>query len=647
MGAKFSKGGKVKQNGTDATHDESLDTFNKTSTLPASFRKKDDEVTKTGTLPRGGVDLDRNKSFSKRFRKSITKLVGQNEVTEETSESQVPTEPSSVVLGQDECKEKLKDVAEEEVDSKVETPLKEHKELDLKSAQKAARAQFFQDLYNSKEQAHIPKPPRNRNIPSPVGQVEQDADITVPATLGTFGTPVVKLIKKHEGEIEKQQELIGTNTSVNFPENENKDSDSPQKVADVYSGQMIKDDFVCASEKQVEEFKQEDVSAVKEETTLREENISVTKSMSSAASNAISFTEEKSTTVIEEKMSSVEMVEETKKEEISVVKEESYSREETIMKNETSTISAFSDMKTEEAAVKLEENMSIVTNAVQVEEIKQEGVLVKTEETTLTEETILKEETLVTESMNLTDKKDIQIETDEDDNTSFETEDSKSDAKVKNTKEQSETLDAEKLEIDAGMELNESDITEVKEPQVNVESQINSSENERIEDPRIVDEPEQKDGEESEMTKDNGALALHDSEHKAITSQEKEEKMIDPNNAQQDIRDDNFTEPNSLEGINQNDEINQSVAENKDAESTVTGESDLVKGTVILDNDVKGPFDVRSEGGSEGGVSTDEGIVASDDEENKSELHKVDNLEAKVHKSAEKLNDDAEPEKEL
>lgn len=645
MGAKFSKGGKVKQNGTDATHDESLDTFNKTSTLPASFRKKDDEVTKTGTLPRGGVDLERNKSFSKRFRKSITKLVGQNEVTEETSESQVPTEPSSVVLGQDECKEKLKDVAEEEVDSKVETPQKEHKELDLKSAQKAARAQFFQDLYNSKEQAHIPKPPRNRNIPSPVGQVEQDADISVPATLGTLGTPVVKLIKKHEGEIEKQQELIGTNSSVNFPENENKDEESPKKVANVYADPVIKDDFVCASEKQVEEFKQEGISAVKEKTVFKEENISVTKSMSVEASNVVNFTEEKSSTVIEEKMSSVEKVEETKNEEISVVKEESYSKEETFMKNETSTISSVSDMKTEEAAVKLEENMSTMTNTMHVQEIKQEGALVEKEETSLTEETILKEETLVTESMNLTAKKDIQIETDEDNNTSYEKEDIKSDTEVKNTKEQIETLDEEKLEIDAGMEFNESDITEVNEPQVNIESEIDLSENETIEDPMSVGETEQKDGEEPEMTKDNGALALHDTENKAITSQEKEENMIDPNNAQQDIRDDNCTEPNSLESINQNDEINQSVTENK--ESNVTGESDLVKGTVILDNDVKGPFDLRSEGGSEGGVSTDEGIVASDDEENKSELHKVDNLEAKVHKSAEKLNADAEAEKEL
>jgi len=75
----------------------------------------------------------------------------------------------------------------------------------------------------------------------------------------------------------------------------------------------------------------------------------------------------------------------------------------------------------------------------------------------------------------------------------------------------------------------------------------------------------------------------------------------------------------------------------------VTGESDLVNKTVILDTDL------RSEGGSEGGISTDEGIVASDDEENKSEIHKVDNLEASESKANEQISvsADTEPEKDL
>merc|ERR1712025_67985 len=132
---------------------------------------------------------------------------------------------------------------------------------------------------------------------------------------------------------------------------------------------------------------------------------------------------------------------------------------------------------------------------------------------------------------------------------------------------------------------------------------------------------EQKD---SEMTKDNDDDSLHNIENKAIGSQEEKESLIDQSsscNAQQDNMDDNNTEPNSLESINQTDEINQSVTEEKSVESTGTGESDLVKETVVEN-------DIRSEGGSDEGVSTDEGIVASDDEENKLEVKKVNNLEA-------------------
>ena len=91
MGAKQSKGGKVTvQNVTDANGDENLDTFNKTSTLPATFRAKDDDVIKSGTLPREGVALDRNTSFSKRFRKSVSKLIGVSEKDEKSPKDSSP-----------------------------------------------------------------------------------------------------------------------------------------------------------------------------------------------------------------------------------------------------------------------------------------------------------------------------------------------------------------------------------------------------------------------------------------------------------------------------------------------------------------------------------------------------------------------------
>merc|ERR1712130_273069 len=148
---------------------------------------------------------------------------------------------------------------------------------------------------------------------------------------------------------------------------------------------------------------------------------------------------------------------------------------------------------------------------------------------------------------------------------------------------------------------------------------------------------EQKD---SEMTKDNGDDSPHNIENKAIGSQEEKESLIDQSsscNAQQDNTDDNNTEPNSLESINQTDEINQSVTEEKSVEITGTGESDLVKETVVEN-------DIRSEGGSDEGVSTDEGIVASDDEENKLEVKKVNNLEASESKT---VSEDTQPGNKL
>merc|ERR1712179_268273 len=160
----------------------------------------------------------------------------------------------------------------------------------------------------------------------------------------------------------------------------------------------------------------------------------------------------------------------------------------------------------------------------------------------------------------------------------------------------------------------------------------------------VKGETKEKDNQETAMSKDNGGDSMDGVENNAISSQEKNESVIDQSsscNAQQDNIDDNITEQNSLESINQTDEINQSVTEEKHVESTGTGESDLVKETVIVENDL------RSEGGSEEGVSTDEGIVASDDEENKSEIQKGNNLETSEKKTVEKSGDDNEPANEL
>ena len=67
----------------------------------------------------------------------------------------------------------------------------------------------------------------------------------------------------------------------------------------------------------------------------------------------------------------------------------------------------------------------------------------------------------------------------------------------------------------------------------------------------------------------------------------------------------------------------EEVSEKSEKELVVNGES----GAVSLEATCESPMDdLNSEGGSEGGVSTDEGIVASDedDKEEKSDFEKVD-----------------------
>jgi len=70
MGTKLSKGGKHKE-AEDVLQVENATTFDKTSTLPASFKNKTTGENKADSLPRNaGTKLQRNASFSKRLRKS-------------------------------------------------------------------------------------------------------------------------------------------------------------------------------------------------------------------------------------------------------------------------------------------------------------------------------------------------------------------------------------------------------------------------------------------------------------------------------------------------------------------------------------------------------------------------------------------------
>merc|ERR1712142_1100864 len=193
MGAKFSKTVKGEKS-LDCAVDESSDTFDKTCTLPATFKKKDEEVNKAGTLPRGG--LDRSTSFSKRFRKSMTRFVGHNKVSDDakpvTDSDKIEAVPCKIV--------------------KEENETKKEDEDDLKTAQKKARAQFFENMYSSGEPVNIPKPPIS-NLPSEMEKVIEEDDIET-VSVSLIGTPVVKLIDKHEEESGTQQESAEVKTDA-------------------------------------------------------------------------------------------------------------------------------------------------------------------------------------------------------------------------------------------------------------------------------------------------------------------------------------------------------------------------------------------------------------------------------------------------
>jgi len=570
MGAKFSKGGKLKQNGGDVKHDDSLDTFNKTSTLPASFRKKDEEVAKAGTLPRGGVDLNRNTSFSKRFRKSITKLVGKNEIPEEGIGSQNLTETKSEIVLPDEPEATNKDVSKEEVDARKEDG---PTEMDVKTAQKIARAKFFQDLYNSKEQAHIPKPPRNRNIPSPSEKITQDADITVPVTLGT---PVGKLIKKHEGEIEKQHTL--TNNIALYPENE-----SPRNSLNVYSESLTKNDGDFTSEN------------VTEDSAGASENISMLSAYSMKA------TEENNASITEAH---------------SAVGMQSYSTEKSTMQGDQVLIqSTETTLKTESVTANNEnshdksatvtENTSEVSKKAQMD-IKKEDISIVTPET---QEANVMEEVSVAESKTLATPAGMEVE---------------------KTEPSTEGISNSDTEV-ASLNLTD-DITE-KVREENIEENNKNTSNEEMvgtgvsQKSEIVNDATDNTALQKSELKAEDTNTLSDTKDKENESASEGGEISENNELKESKskmhKDSVISEQKSLENIIQGDDNNQCVEENNSLVMLASDETDLVRDTVV--HNIDAPMsDMRSEGGSEGGVSTDEGIVASDDEEAKSEHQKVE-----------------------
>jgi len=157
MGAKNSKVKKGEKKG--AAGDESSDQVDKTATLPASFKKKEVETGgKTETLPR---NLNRSTSFTNSCRNWAKKKgLVKDKSPNSKDENETPTKTS-----QEEVKENgtRKSETKETI-----TPVV------AKLAQKKARAQFFEDMYNSSgmsvSSSLTPEKPKrlcDMNLPSP------------------------------------------------------------------------------------------------------------------------------------------------------------------------------------------------------------------------------------------------------------------------------------------------------------------------------------------------------------------------------------------------------------------------------------------------------------------------------------------------
>ena len=320
MGAKQSKGGKVKQNGTETAGDEGLDTFDKTSTLPATFKAKDDEMTKCETLPREGVALDRNTSFSKRFRKSVSKLVGHKGKQEGCTDSP-KTEDN--LENKDENNADLNKTKDEK-DSTVKSP------IDPKLAQKIARAKFFQDLYSTP--TNVPKPPRSRNGFSPQenGVSEDDVDRT------NNTTPVVKLIEKHQEAIEKHQEEI--RSSMGSPDilKGRMDSFRKSKLVESNEAYAVEKESTSMIEETKQEVRQEETSFKKVEENkseaVSEQKHSVTE-VASLVTEQTQVSQSQASVVIKEESTSV-----LKQEESHAMEEEITIKSESNLVQESATL---------------------------------------------------------------------------------------------------------------------------------------------------------------------------------------------------------------------------------------------------------------------------------------------------------------------
>jgi len=160
MGAKNSKVKKGEKKGA-AAGDESSDQVDKTATLPASFKKKEVETGgKTETLPR---NLSRSTSFTNSCRNWAKKKgLVKDKSPNSKEENETPTKTND-----EEVKENGANGTKSETKETI-TPVV------AKLAAKKARAQFFEEMYNSSgisvSSSLTPEKPKrlcDMNLPSP------------------------------------------------------------------------------------------------------------------------------------------------------------------------------------------------------------------------------------------------------------------------------------------------------------------------------------------------------------------------------------------------------------------------------------------------------------------------------------------------
>lgn len=156
MGAKQSKVKKGEKKGV-AGEDDSPDSVDRTATLPASFRHKEEAATKTETLPR---NLNRSTSFTNSCRNWAKKKGLVKDKSPNKTEVEKEIEPKENGTMEN------KDI--------TITPSAENSKAVTKLAQKKARAQFFEDMYNSSglsvTSSLTPEKPKrlcDMNLPSP------------------------------------------------------------------------------------------------------------------------------------------------------------------------------------------------------------------------------------------------------------------------------------------------------------------------------------------------------------------------------------------------------------------------------------------------------------------------------------------------